>query len=82
MSGGFSGPEPLPCTRIYEISETARRLFAFIKGKDSILLQGDLAQRFTLIYNKHVWQDEDSRSGADSNLNATENIRNVIPASR
>jgi hypothetical protein len=60
-------------------SKTARRLFAYIKGRETILLQGDLAERFTLIYNKQVWVDDESRSGGGSNLYATEKIRKAIP---
>src|SRR6266446_2969208 len=60
-------------------SKTARRLFAYIKGRDTMLLQGDLAERFTLIYKKGVWVDDESRSGGGSNLYATAKIRKAIP---
>ena len=60
-------------------SDAARRLFHYLRGEEKILLQGDLANRFTLIYEKKAWQVEELRSGGGSNIYATEKIRATIP---
>ena len=56
-----------------------RRAFSFIKGKHKIIVPDDPAQRFTLFYETHYWEDDQSRSGGGSNLYATEKIRKAIP---
>ena len=61
-------------------NQTARRLFSYIKGGETVPLQGDLAERFTLIYEKQIWVDDESRSGGGSNLYATEKIRAALPS--
>jgi hypothetical protein len=58
---------------------TLRRAFNAIKGKQKIIVTDDLAQRFTTFYEAHYWEDDQSRSGAGSNLYATEKIRKAIP---
>jgi hypothetical protein len=60
-------------------SDAARRLFHNLRGERKLVLQGDLTNRFTLIYEKKAWQVEESRSGGGSNLYATEKIRATIP---
>lgn len=58
---------------------TLRRVFSVIKGKQTIIVEGDSAQIFTAIYETHFWVDDQSRSGGGSNLYATEKIRKAIP---
>jgi hypothetical protein len=58
---------------------TLRRAFGVIKGKHTVILGDDPAQRFTTIYETHYWVDDESRSGGGSNLYATEKIRKAIP---
>ena len=56
-----------------------RSAFSVIKGKQTIIVEGDSAQIFTAIYENHFWVDDQSRSGGGSNLYATERIRKAIP---
>lgn len=58
---------------------TLRNIFTVIKGKQTIKVEDDPAQRFTAIYETHFWVDDESRSGGGSNLYATEKIRKAIP---
>lgn len=58
---------------------TLRRAFGVIKGKQTIVVGDDPAEKFTAIYETHFWEDDESRSGGGSNLYATERIRNAIP---
>jgi len=58
---------------------TLRRVFSVIKGKKKIIVGDDPAARFTTIYETRYWVDDESRSGAGSNLYATEKIRKAIP---
>jgi SAM-dependent methyltransferase len=60
-------------------SNVARRWFHYLRGEQKIFLQGDLANRFTQIYERKAWQVEESRSGGRSNIYATEKIRAAIP---
>lgn len=56
-----------------------RRVFRVLKGEQKIIVGDDPAQTFTAIYQSHFWVDDESRSGAGSNLYATEKIRKAIP---
>jgi len=58
---------------------TLRRVFSVMKGKRTIILGDDPAQKFATIYEMHYWEDDQSRSGAGSNLYATERIRKALP---
>ncbi len=56
-----------------------RRAFRSIKGTQRVSVGDDPAEIFTAIYEKHYWEDDESRSGGGSNLYATEKIRKAIP---
>lgn len=56
-----------------------RRAFNVIKGRRTIIVDGDPAKRFTTIYETHSWVDDESRSGGGSNLYATQKIRKALP---
>ena len=58
---------------------TLRRVFGAMKGKQTVSVADDPAQRFTAIYETHFWEDDESRSGGGSNLYATERVRRAIP---
>lgn len=58
--------------------QLTRRVSNFRRGRKLARI-GGTEQRFTHIYEQNKWKSEESRSGAGSTLEYTENIRHEIP---
>ncbi len=72
--------QSMPCLYGWMLGNaTLRRFFSVIKVRRKIITGDDLGEKFTAIYESHYWEDDESRSGAGSNLYATKKIRQAIP---
>ncbi len=65
--------------RLFPGGEDLARRFSFYRRGRKLSRIGDTEDRFTYIYGHNKWKNAESRSGAGSTLDYTENIRSEIP---